>query len=126
MVTYPTSATLVSGPSDAVLQYTDDPITVTYSCAINSDNTNCNAVWVDPTGTYSRSLQETVHPFRVQAVADPGMTPPPSSGSRPSNPGPGTPTDTGSAAVRPNAAARPECGSIAGSLAAVLIGAWLM
>jgi len=123
---FPLTATLVSGPSDAVLRYTDDPISVSYSCAINGGNANCNALWVDPTGTYSRVIQETVRPFRVQAAADPGVTPPPSSGSRPSNPGSGTPTDAAGVAVQSNAAGRFEYGSIAGCVVAVLMGAWLM
>jgi len=123
---FPLTATLVSGPSDAVLQYTDVPITVTYSCAIKGGNSNCNALWIDPTGTYSRSIQETVHPFRVQATNDPAVTSPPSSSSRPSNLGPGTPTNAGSAAVQSNAAGRFEYGSIAGCLIAVLTGVWVM
>jgi len=123
--TYSASATLVSGPSDAVLIYTDDPISVTYSCAINGGISNCNAVWIDPTGTYSRSIQETVRPFLVQADANPSVTPPPSSGSRPSSTGPGTPANTGGA-VQSNAAVRFGCGSIASGLVAVLTGVWLM
>ncbi|KAF9645459.1 hypothetical protein BDM02DRAFT_3131077 [Thelephora ganbajun] len=123
---FPLTATLVSSPSDAVLQYTDDPISVTYSCAINGGNAKCNAVWVDPTATHSRLIQETVHPFRVQATVNPSVTPPPSSGSRPSSSGPGTPANTAGAVVHSNAALRFEHGSIAGGLAAVLVGAWLM
>jgi len=122
---FPLTATLVSGPSDAVLQYTDDPIAVTYSCAINGGDANCNAVWVDPTGTHSRSIRESVRPFRVQAVADPGVTPPPS-GSRPPNPDLGTPTSTSDAVVQSNAAVRFEYGSIVGGLVVVLMRAWLM
>jgi len=120
---FPLTATLVSGPSNVVLQYTDDPISVTYSCAINGGNANCNAVWIDPTGTYSRSIQETARPFRVQAVANPGATPPPTPGS---NPSPGTPTDAGRAAVQSNAAGSFGHGSIVGGVLAVLMGAWLM
>jgi len=120
--TNPTPATLVSGPSNAVLQYTDDPISVTYSCAINGGNANCNAVWIDPTGTYSRSIQETARPFRVQAVANPGATPP----TPGSNPSPGTPTDAGRAAIQSNAAGSFERGSIVGGVLAVLTGVWLM
>lgn len=121
--TNPTPATLVSGPSNVVLQYTDDPISVTYSCAINGGNANCNAVWIDPTGTYSRSIKETARPFRVQAVDNPGATPPPTPGS---NQSPGTPTDAGRAAVQSNAAGSFEHGSIVGGVLAVLMGVWLM
>jgi len=123
---FPLTATLVSGPSNAVLQYTDDPIAVTYSCTISGGRSNCNAVWVDPTGAYSRSIQETVRPFPVQAVADPSVTPSASSGSDPSNPSPGTPTNTGNAAAQSNAAVSSERGSAVGGLIAALIGAWLM
>jgi len=119
----PLTATLVSGPSNAVLQYTDDPISVTYSCAINGGNANCNAVLVDPTGTYSTSIQETASPFRVQVVANPTATPPPSSDS---NPSPGTPTAAARAAVQSNAAWRFERGSVVGGVLAILTGAWLL
>jgi len=98
--THLASATLVSGPSDTVLQYTDDPIAVMHSCAINGGDTNCNGVWVDPAGTYNKSIQESVRPFRAQAIDNPGVTPPPSSGSRPLNPGSGTPTNTGDPVVQ--------------------------
>lgn len=81
-------------------KYTDDPTTVPYSCAISGGDANRNGVWVDPVGTYNKSIQESVRPFRAQAIANPGVKPPLSSGSRPSNPGSGTPTNTGDPVVQ--------------------------
>ena len=74
------SATLVEGPSDAILQGSiPGGPAFSYSCAIAGSQANCQLVASDQTMTETTTIIELVSPFLVQGGGS--STPGPSSGT---------------------------------------------
>jgi len=97
------TATMVQGPSDAVVHASFPQIDVSLSCALNSGQADCVGQIQQPGMTITTSLRESVKPYLVQgggsggSPSSPGPTPAPvpsQSGSLSS-----TGTDDGSGAV---------------------------
>jgi len=72
-------ATMVQGPSDAVVHASFPQIDVSLSCALNSGQADCVGQIKQPGMTMTTSLRESVKPYLVQGGG---------SGGSPSSPGP--------------------------------------
>ena len=69
------SATLVEGPSDAILQGSmPGGPAFSYSCAIARSQANCQLVASDQTTTETTSIVELVSPFLVQGGGSSGLS----------------------------------------------------
>ena len=81
------TATMVQGPSDAVLHVSLPQIDVSLSCAINSGVADCIGDVEQNGMTVTTSLHESVKPFLVQGGGPVGGSSPPSPTPAPSQTG---------------------------------------
>ena len=89
------TATMVQGPSDAVVHASLPQFDISLSCALSSGVANCIGDLEQGGLTITTSLQETMKPFLVQGGGSGGGSSTPSPTPAPSGTG-STGTDTGS------------------------------
>lgn len=117
------TATMVQGPSDAVVYASLPQLDISLSCAINSGMANCVGE-VDQNGmTVTTSIHETVKPFLVQGGGSGGSSSPPDPTPAPSGGGSGSGTgaDNGSAVVNGLVGVGVLVGSVATGMAALFL-----
>ena len=90
------TATMVQGPSDAVVHASLPQFEISLSCALNSGVANCIGDVEQGGLTITTSLRESVKPFLVQGGGSGGGSSPPSPTPAPSGTG-STGKDNGSA-----------------------------
>ena len=83
-------ATMVQGPSDAVIQASFPQMQISLSCALKSGLANCVGNLEEGGGTITTSLQETVKPFLVQGGGSGGASSPPNPTPAPTRSGSGS------------------------------------
>jgi len=76
-VSYFRTATMIQGPSDAVVLASFPQIQVSLSCALNSGMADCVGEVKQPGKTMTTSLRETVKPYLVQGGGSGGGSPAP-------------------------------------------------
>ncbi|KAF9653877.1 hypothetical protein BDM02DRAFT_3182321 [Thelephora ganbajun] len=94
---FPATATMVQGPSDAVVYASFPGFEVSLTRAINSGLANCVGQIDENSMTITTSFQESVKPYLVQGGGSGGSSPSPT--PAPSGSGPSTGKDHGSSVM---------------------------
>jgi len=99
-IPYSLTATMIQGPSDAILHASFPQIEVSLSCALNSGTADCAGQIRQPGMTITTTLRESMKPYLVQGGGSgggspPGPTPAPTQGGSNS----GTGSDNGSSST---------------------------
>jgi len=98
-IPYTVTATMIQGPSDAVVHASFPQIEVSLSCALNSGTADCIGQVQQPGMTITTSIRESMKPYLVQGGGPNGGSPGPTPAPTPSGSNSNAGNDNGSSST---------------------------